>query len=158
MKKIDQSWDDRLATTLREKLKDDSLRLQAFEQLLSALLEHDPNKSIPNATALFIGGIKGADADLKRVKVAKVLLELAAAQSWATVWAAIQKDNAFGRRLLAELAHEEPLSQVPRLTTSLDPHDVGQLFIWLEREFPHTEDPKEAIQLRSSSLQRLLWA
>jgi predicted NACHT family NTPase len=144
VKKIEQSWDDRLAIRLTKKLQEDhSLKPQAFEQLLSALLKRHANNGTRLATTLLTDGVKGSESDLKRIKVAKVLLEFSAVQSWATVWAAIQKDNAFGRRLFAELAQEEPLSQVPKLATSLDPHDIGQLFIWLEREFPHTEDPKE---------------
>jgi predicted NACHT family NTPase len=144
LKKIEQSWDRQLANTLREKLNtDETLKPQAFEQLLSTLMNHDPNNSTQLATSLLVSGVKGPDNELKRVKVAKVLLNFAAAQSWDTVWAAIQKDNAFGRRLFAELAHDEPLSQVPKLARTLPPDNVGQLFIWLEHEFPHTEDPNE---------------
>jgi hypothetical protein len=142
--KIEQIWDAQLATTLLEKLRtDEKLKPQSFEQLLSALMEHDANNSTQFATSLLINGVSGPDSEPKRVKAAKVLLDFAAPQSWDIVWPAIQKDNAFGRRVFAELAQEGSLSQVPKLATTLPPQDVGNLFIWLEHEFPHTEDPKE---------------
>ena len=141
--KIEQIWDDQLAVMLREKLNADAkLKPQSFEQLFSALMERDAKNGPQFAKSLLVSGVNGPDSELKRVKVAKALLGFAAPQSWDTVWPAIQKDNAFGRRF-AEAAHDEPLSQVPKLATTLPPHDVGQLFIWLEHEFPHMEDPKQ---------------
>src|SRR5207253_9246621 len=62
--KIEQIWDDQLAFTLREKLKtDENLKPQSFEQLLSALMEHDANNSTQFATSLLISGVNGQDSE-----------------------------------------------------------------------------------------------
>ena len=70
-------------------------------------------------------------------------MELAPGQSWPTIWDVVQKNSAFGHRLFAELAHEGSLAQVPELSRTLRPNEVGDLFLWLEHEFPRAEDLKD---------------
>ncbi len=145
LKKMQQCWDATLLKALSEKLqKDETLKPQAFEELLSELVKNDPNSSNKNfAIAVLTNAGTGGEANLKAVKVAKVLLELAPSQSWPAVWAVVQKNPVFGHRLFAELAHEGSLAKVPDLSRTLKSEDVGNLFVWLEREFPRADDPKE---------------
>ena len=145
LKKVELCWDAALLSRLVEKIqKDETLKPQAFEELLSAVAKQDTGPSVQRfAIAVINRGGVGGEAELKAVKAAKVLLELAPGQSWPLIWDAVQKSPAFGRRLFAELSHAGSLSQVPDLARALRPTEVGDLFFWLEHEFPRTEDPRE---------------
>lgn len=59
---------------------------------------------------------------------------------WSTVWPVIQSDSAFGRELMEWLAHTED-RRAHIVGAHLHEDQLADLYIWLEHQFPHHEDP-----------------
>jgi hypothetical protein len=73
------------------------------------------------------------------VRVAAVLVAHSEDAAWGRIWPLIELDEAFGRDLISILAVEREHPVAGRLTEA----QVGDLFTWVERRYPHAEDPPE---------------
>ena len=78
------------------------------------------------------------DAHQFAIPVAALLLARTAG-GFAHVWTLIQSDREFGRSVIAAVAADEDRfeGRVGRLLTE---DQLGDLFAWMEREYPHAED------------------
>ena len=143
LRKLDRCNDAAFAKALGDKVVSDlSLQPDAVGELLRQLLKRDQQAGTEAALKFVRRPGHGLDRDANRVKVAKTLIDFAPAESWHVIWSLVEDDHEFGRRLFSELAVEAHMSQVPKLSLSLEPGAVAKLFTWLEQTFPHTEDPK----------------
>lgn len=73
------------------------------------------------------------------VRAAALLVTRLPDASWTRIWPLIEHSDDFGRRLAAVLAEEHEIAIAPRLTVA----QVVELYTWLERRYPHREDPDE---------------
>lgn len=81
-----------------------------------------------------------AEDELRRVAIRVAGLLLArTADGFARVWTLIQSDREFGRSVIEAVVADEDRfeGRVGRLLTE---EQLGDLFAWMEREYPHSED------------------
>jgi hypothetical protein len=78
-----------------------------------------------------------ADTRAAAVATARVLIEDAADVGWPVVWPAFVADVEFGRAVVEAVSSLRHSGAPDRL----DEGQLADLFEWLEREFPHAEDP-----------------
>jgi predicted NACHT family NTPase len=141
-RKVAWCWDGRLAAALAEKARDPSLAPESLGNLLEPLLRHGSAEARTFAASLLsaplpVDGLQRGRA----VVAATVLLLYAEDAGWQVVWSAIQADAAFGREVIADVAHgrHRPEGAFPQ---HLPEEQLGELYLWLVRSFPPSEDPK----------------
>lgn len=133
---FDCIWSERLNELLIEKLENSNLSLKIRGQLLEFLLRHNYPKAREYANAMLQPG-KSND---ERKLAASLLL----------IWDEFPRREFLSSLLKGEeqFAREVFLSLVSRFRFEqqkpfiLDEESSADLYIWLEQQFPHTEDPK----------------
>lgn len=143
-------WDNRLGKALLSKVRTGALKPSCTGQLLRELIEHRVDGAIEYAESIVQEMSTPDDTGRSRSQEAAVALLLAGeSDGWSVVWAVIQGDTEFGRKVLLDVAHspfDRPHSPFGRYTARfahyIHESDAADLYIWLSREFPHREDPK----------------
>lgn len=139
-RKILGCWDKRIADALVVKAKDLELKPKCIGCLLSDLLEHDNAEAKEYAKSLITIPIPKSEKERQRAIVAaRVLICHASDGGWSVVWQAMQNDPEFGREVITEVAHEDRHSA--SIGYKISEEQLADLFIWLVRQFPYSEDP-----------------
>jgi hypothetical protein len=133
-------WDERIAHILLQSTKAYRDFPRVFERLLWPLLAHGtkaalryadsllgtyPSRPTPEETAIAVIG-------------AGLLLQHTPETGCPEVWKVIERDRAFRKSLIRSLASDRQEGRGWLDRTS--ERDLGRLFIWMERGFPHGED------------------
>ncbi len=141
MRTVERIWGERLANALAEKMKDPALKPAAMGDLLDFLLD----RGVPEARS-FAESLVGLPvpsqkpARQRSLLAAAALLEHSDNEIWERVWTVISATPEFGRELFTGMAHGPGPSA--GLTQGASEGQLGRLYVWLEQNFPHTEDPK----------------
>ena len=146
IEKIENCWDDRLARSIYEKVQDDHLKPSNMGCLLRMLLSHNVRGINEYAESLInscqpIDIEKNTDRYEKSVISASILMEYSADRSWVFIWPKIQQDIEFGCKVITNIANAEEFGG-KNVCTMLDEDQVKELYIWIEKHYPHSEDPK----------------
>jgi len=140
-RKILGCWDERIADALMIKAKDSELKPKCMGCLLSDLLEHGNAQAKEFAQSLITIPIPKSDKDHQRAIVAaRVLMCHTADASWSDVWSAMQNDPEFGREVITGVAYEDDRHSAS-IGRKLSEQQLAELFVWLVRQFPYSEDP-----------------
>jgi hypothetical protein len=130
-------WDDDIAETILDRVKNPGLSAQGLEKLLGVLLEHGSPDAQLFAASLIATPITTSGEERERALIAgETLFRYARDHGWSAVWGAIQADPAFGRDLM--LCISSSSAGIQRLTDD----QAADLFAWLTQQFPRTEDPE----------------
>ncbi len=146
-------WDERLALTILEKLPDPELTPRAQANLLEILLEQGVAEAQRFAEALIPISLPVEENELTRaVLAARNLMLYAPDAGWPFVWSAIQAESSFGHSLIAQL----PETVISRLTDE----QSSELYIWLERNYPHInekidDEPRRPTDFKDTLLRHL---
>lgn len=151
-------WDTRLQKALLDKAKDRQLNPKCMASLLKVLLDNN----IDEARAIAISAVTApvpADGIVraKAIAAATVIMTYFIDTGWDVVWPVIQNDERFGREVVAHVAWGLEEKRVA-LLYRLSENQLGELFIWLARQFPFEEDitkRDEIASWRNSVLQHL---
>ena len=73
------------------------------------------------------------------MSAAKALLEHARDAGWTVVWPAVQADTEFGRKTFEAVAHFGSFDS--SVASGLNEDHIADLYLWLCREYPPSEDP-----------------
>jgi hypothetical protein len=140
LREIECCWDDHLASALLKKLQDKQLQPQALGCLLCTLLEHNVEEAKAFASTLILSqSASDKEQRFKAVIAARALLTHANDVGWSIVWPVIQEDKAFGQEVIAAAYDFRTRDiQITRMTED----QLADFYIWLSRQYPHTEDPK----------------
>ena len=135
--------DDVLKSTLLGMLNDPALNPDQTGPSLAELLRRHLIDAKEFARSCLKLPIPAEESARKRALIAARELLLSAERGTLTaIWPAIESDNLFGEALFLDLAQQglAPLrsGSVP---SNLTEHELGDLFLWLERHFPRTADP-----------------
>jgi hypothetical protein len=76
------------------------------------------------------------------VCAAEALLCRANDGGWPAVWPALQQDIAFGREVIVKVAEEHDQRRDAQLSRHLSEDELADLYVWVTRQFPPSEDPK----------------
>ena len=139
--KVLDCWDTRIAAALLEKVDNEALKPDSMEVLLKHLLEHHVPEAISYAESLVQLPI-ATERKEKAVSAAKVLILHAADCGWPTVWSAMQQDVDFGREVALAVAHRADERRHPTISQRLSEDQIADLYIWLSRQFPYSQDPR----------------
>ena len=139
-RKILGCWDKHIADALLAKAREPELKPKCLGSLLGDLLEHEHEEAKEFAQSLITFPLpKTENARQRAVVAAAMLLCHAKGAGWPVVWLAMQQDLEFGKEVVFEVA------QVDRHSASigqkLSEEQLADLFIWLARQFPYSEDP-----------------
>lgn len=141
-RKVVDCWDDRLANALLAKVKDENLKPKCMSCLLCDLLDHGVNEAKTFAESLIALPISTTEEKRSRAVVAaRALMNHTDNAGWPVVWPAIQQDAEFGRDVILEVAHDYDRPKV-YFGQCLTENQLADLFIWVVRQFPYSEDPK----------------
>lgn len=135
--KISACWDECLAHTLLEKVKDNTLKPGSIERLLRDLLQHHVEDARVFALSLVSSPLTDENEREKAVVAAKILLMYAEDAGWSTIWPLIQSDDDFGMKLVTKVAYSSSGWAPPQLTED----QLADLYIWLVRHYPPTQYP-----------------
>jgi hypothetical protein len=121
------------------KAEDTSLPHERRAELLQFLLDRGSRRGAEIAERI-LGVPPPAEGGARQfaIRVAALLLARTA-DGFAHAWTLIQSDREFGRSVIAAVAADEDRfeGRVGRLLTE---EQLGDLFAWMEREYPHAED------------------
>ena len=133
-------WDKRLAKTLLDKATDESLKPSQVGAILRCLLKNESQKARDFAESLVFALPYLSDEQReKAIEAAIALLTCEKDTVWHIVWPAIQKDTAFGCEVVQGISHQE--GRTHSLTEVLTEEELADLYIWLEHQYPHSNDP-----------------
>lgn len=158
VRKLKSCWDVRLEKALLDKAKDQQLKPKCMASLLKVLLDNN----VDEARAIAISSVTvpipaEGIARSKAVVAASVIMTYFIDTGWDVVWPAIQKDEHFGREVVTQIVWGLEERRVSLLYRLSEDH-LGELFIWLARQFPFEEDitkRDEVASWRNSILQHL---
>jgi predicted NACHT family NTPase len=142
-RKVELCWDARLAAALAEKARDPSLTPKSLGDLLEALLQRGSCEARAFAASMISPPI-AADESLRRraIVAATKLLAHAEDAGWEAVWPAMQAEADFGREVITAVAERYDRENAALLTQRLSEEEIGDLYLWLVRHYPPSEDPQ----------------
>jgi predicted NACHT family NTPase len=134
-------WDERLAAALAAKVRDQNLNPTGMNCLLSDLLDHGVAEARAYAESLIrVPSATEGDERLRAVLAAATLLTHTEDAAWGSVWPAVLKDRQFGREVFSRIASEHYDGGIP--AQRLNEDQLGELYVWLARQYPHADDPR----------------
>lgn len=140
-RKVESCWDKRLADALLAKVKDTSLKAENTRVLLEALIDHGVQEAESFAKSLISLPLPPVENERSRIVLAaSVLIMHAKDAGWLTVWPAIQSDLAFAREVVTIVAGREGWGGGKGIWQKLNEDHLADLFIWLVRQYPYSED------------------
>ena len=140
--KLSSCWDERLTRTLLAKAQEGRLKPGSLGDLLEEVLTHGGPAAIEFALSVVREPCShGMDAE-HAVRAAISVLNTRPAAGWATVWSQMRSDLQFGRDVAIGVAHHVERRHAAGIARELPEQAVGELYVWLAREFPHAEDPQ----------------
>ena len=132
--KLEKCWDDILKSVLLNKIQALDLQPKCITQLLKELLKQDHEQSRDFAKLL----LAWSNDDERKIAIsaAEALLNYTQQSDWDNIWQAISKDLDFAKESL-----EITSCGLRHVNLNLDEKQLADLYIWLECNYPHTEDP-----------------
>jgi len=142
-------WDERIIATIEAKLPDPELSPRAQANLLKLLLEHNVTEAQLFAETLIPIPLPVSDDErLRAVLAAENLLIHSPNAGWPFVWPAIQSETSFGHSLMTHLSESA--------INNLSDEYATDLYIWLEKNYPHAEEKKDDDPRRSTDFRDAL--
>jgi len=145
IERIEDCWDDRLASVLVDKVKDANLNPECMGVLLGNLLGHNVTEARIFAESLISSISLSDEIGLSRAIIAaRELLLHTKDAGWSVIWPVIKKDIGFGKKVIELLASdpERPYEFPENAEKVLTEGQLADLYIWIVHQYPHTEDPK----------------
>jgi len=140
--KVKKCWDANLCNSLLPLAKDDSLIPKNQGQLLGELIKNGSMEAQKYAESLLSLPLsKDKEKRERSLHSAKSLIENANDAGWSIIWPVIKRYESFGREIISILADSFDNPQEIYITTKLKEDQIADIYIWLEREYPHSEDP-----------------
>lgn len=134
-------WDGRIAEVLLSKLLLPELTIAAFKTLLQLLLKNKEGQAKLFAIDLIEKNLNNSEIDKnKAVMSASLLIQYVAQDVWLQLWPILKSNVEFGRAVISTLV-DTTLSGI-RPIIELDEFQIAEVYIWLEQQFPESEDPQ----------------
>lgn len=144
--KLEFCWDSRLCDVVLEKVRQPCIKrgqFNSFKNLLACLVQLKHQAAIEYAKSMIKSNRPQDDEESKKkCDAALVLMENTEDACWGITWPAIESSSEFGRELLQEWASFRGSRQAATLAVRISENSLADLFIWLVRQFPYSEDPQ----------------
>ena len=126
-------------------LADDSITPAGVSDLLSLVLDSDRDtiirQGVDTAVTLAQRYRDGPQLRERAIASAVEVLDKRPAEACPHLWPLLTGDRDFGRAVALRLAQHHRQSHVATIGSLLPEAAVGELYVWLRREFPPKEDP-----------------
>jgi predicted NACHT family NTPase len=143
VKTIRKCLDERLTVVLLQKAKDPLLKPGFMGDLISELLMHGCCEAKAYAVSLLALRTSAAEKDRSRAVVAaSILMTTAEDADWDIVWPIMKMNREFGSEVL-EYIYARSRNALERILPKLTEHQLADLFVWLERQYPRNKDPDQ---------------
>ncbi|MBE0703025.1 MAG: hypothetical protein IH582_07620 [Afipia sp.] len=113
---------------------------ETYRQLLDYILKRKSDGAISFAFTVLENSPSDEQEKIKRRHTGHLLMQYSARNAWDRIWGMIQQDSAFGRSFVEAMADDYPHDS-ERFVHDLDEENIADLFIWIEGQYPHEEDP-----------------
>jgi hypothetical protein len=139
VRRLDSDVLGSLEEQVLQRIANDDLPRAARVDMLTVLLQNDSEPAQKQAEHLLDPSRLQSDSEHRAlaIEVAPLLAEYAPDAGWPVLWALVQADTEFGQAVFEVLASERGRGVVSRLAEA----QLAALFSWLERQYPHAEDP-----------------
>lgn len=139
---VENCLDDRLINVLFDKAMDKNLTPKTMGCLLRYLLEHKSEKARNYAESLINLPLPSdKDVQNRSIIAACELIMVCEDAGWTVIWPAFQQNTEFGKSVIYDLADHAARS-INNIGERLNEDQIADLYIWLEKQFPRSEDPK----------------
>ncbi|MEQ8168730.1 MAG: hypothetical protein ABRQ38_07510 [Candidatus Eremiobacterota bacterium] len=140
--KIKYCWHDKyLKNALLEKAKDKSLEQETLADLLTELLKNNVEGTREFAETL-ISPLPSESLEYsKSIAAAGRLMLHTDDAGWPVVWPAIKENPEYGREVMFSFLRNHG-SHESSLFHKLREIELAKLYVWISREYPHSEDLK----------------
>ena len=138
--KLRLCWDDRLAAWILEKAK--GLPARLMTQLLREVLRYDIPEGREYVAQLLSTDFRASEEAMGRaLGAAAELFSFARDAAWPMIWPVVLANPQFGEDLFLRIS-DSPFRASGMGVAALSDPDLGRLYLWLAKHFPHAEDPK----------------
>jgi hypothetical protein len=156
LRKIERCYNGRMCAALLQEALESSLVSTCVGDIIRELVRHAFQPAIEYAsTCIEQRSTSNADEPARASECAIALLVFGAADGWNRVWSIIAADSEFGRSVVLGIIDGRREVERVDWLSNLSERDLGDLFIWLSREFPHENDPKEVGAHRVGSREKI---
>lgn len=138
LRQFDECWDETLLRALTEIAFDPKTRLDSFRDLLWPGLRRGFRETVDHVKNSLQEPLPTEEDGRARAVVAAALwVRSSPLHAWKQVWGLMNEDDQFGRALIAELASGRRELSVDELSEE----QLADLYIWVARRYPHSDDP-----------------
>lgn len=139
--RLENLWNAQLAESFLRVIRRDQLSTPNASSLLSGIANHDFSLAKPLLMDWFVTPIPSETEKREKAATAcQLLLQYEPDISWPLVWPAFQQDLQFGDQVMRLIARSERFGGVIR--AKLMESDLGDLCLWLWKQYPPENDPK----------------
>lgn len=137
---VEHIWDDRIADVVYVLLEEAQAKPPCWGRMLTVLLAHGHGQATEEAkNRLSLPLPKDTVQRQLTLQAALVLIQTTDDANWSIIWPVLQKEPSFGRKLVLEFAYVLH-HNYGDFSSKLSEDEVAELFIWLARQFPYSED------------------
>jgi hypothetical protein len=142
-RRMQHCWDEPIAEVLREVIRTPQAWLNVFPQTLEDLIRKGDSEAIERARELLVSPIPTDPVARKMARqAARAVLTYASRPVWPTIEQLLTAEPDFAAEVMLAMADESPFGSQPDWIEQLTESQVADLYIWLARRFPQTEDPR----------------
>jgi hypothetical protein len=147
LQKLSLCWDDRLRNSMEQGFVLTPDNFESERAVLEALLKAGSTFARNQAEALIPSPLPAADPARKvSLRAGRILLGHVSGTSWATLWRAMNEDDAWGREFALSWGRQYGPTATD-LAKRLGENELGDLYIWLEHIFPRAEEPEPPAEM-----------
>lgn len=145
LRNLDECWDENLATFWESEAILKDLETDAMAKLLENLLKVQSIKARKEAEHLLSLPIPSEGDGRKRALSAAILLMVYTHDAgWSALWPIFQEDINFGKEVIKSIA-TDPDRGSKHIANCLSDDQLTDLYIWMETQFPHADDPRNTV-------------
>ena len=139
---IEQCWDEKIANVLLQKAMESETKPENMGCHLGILLDHDFSDARKFAESILCSVIELDNEKRKKAIIAgKVLLQHSSSTQWPYLWKVLLQDQLFGKEMLLEAANGQRFGTIG-IQNPLTELQLAELYIYIEKLFPHKDDSK----------------
>jgi hypothetical protein len=137
---VENFLDDKIGDAIFNKIQKKKLKLKTRKQLLGCLLKHNFSKAREYAESMMpiAPYNKNKIRRSRAIAISLALINNATDAGWPLVWPIMQQDNECAESIIETLAGYPDGTKIFEI---LNPQQLKELYIWLERKYPSSEDP-----------------
>lgn len=143
---LENSWNTLLLQTILKKLQETNFSSQTVRKLLKTLIQKGSEDAIVFAEEL---ANNSRTSDKSKI-AASTLISYADDAGWSVLWPLFQDDPEFGRVVVEDAVGFEYVST--NVGLALSETQLGDFFIWLAQQYPHSADFKQDFMYSPSYL------